>query len=142
MAKFQITLPFSAYKYWLNIISKSKDNEEVIWRCAYYCLIHYCENKERKKEISKSINQSIHKNDNLSYTADFNVWFCCILATIFPCCTRLFLLQAWVAQRMVMWRSANDPRTAIDPQIGPQDPEQKLRNGIDGEVVWIRNWCE
>ena len=30
MAKFQITLPFLAYKYWLNIFSKSKDNEEVI----------------------------------------------------------------------------------------------------------------
>ena len=66
------------------------------------------------------------------------------------------MLQAWVAQIMVMWRSANDPRTANDPQIGPQmitervwspywtanDPDQKIRNGIDGEVVWIRNWCE
>ena len=30
MAKFQITLPFSAYKYWLNIISKFKEKEEVI----------------------------------------------------------------------------------------------------------------
>ena len=74
--------------------------------------------------------------------------FVVILATIFRCCTRLFFLQAWVAQSMVMWRSANDPttandlRTANDPQIGPHDPEQKLRNGIDGEVVWIGNWCE
>ena len=55
-----------------------------------------------------------------------------------------------------MWRSANDPRTANDPQIGPEmitehmwspywtanDPDQKLRKCIDGEVVWIRNWCE
>ena len=30
MAKFQITLPFSAYNYWLNITSKSKDKEKVI----------------------------------------------------------------------------------------------------------------
>ena len=30
MAKFQITLLFSAYKYWLKIILKSEDKEEVI----------------------------------------------------------------------------------------------------------------
>ena len=68
---------------------------------------------------------------------------------------KTFFLQALVAQSMVMWKSANDPRTN-DPQIGPEmitermwssywtanDPDQKLRNGIDGEVVWIRNWCE
>ena len=30
MAKFQTTLLFSAYKYWLNIILTSEDKEEVI----------------------------------------------------------------------------------------------------------------
>ena len=47
-------------------------------------------------------------------------------------------------------------RTANDPQIGPQmipdrkwslywtanDPDQKIRNGMDDEMVWIGNWCE
>lgn len=51
---------------------------------------------------------------------------------------------------------ANDPRTANDPQIGPQmiperkwspywtstanDLDQKLGNGMDGAIVWIGNW--
>ena len=47
------------------------------------------------------------------------------------------------------------PRTANDPQIGPQmvpdrkwspywtpnDPDQKIRNGMDGRIGWIGNWC-
>ena len=46
-------------------------------------------------------------------------------------------------------------RTANDPQIGPQmipdrkwspywtanDPDQKIRNGMDGRIGWIGNWC-
>ena len=45
-------------------------------------------------------------------------------------------------------------RTANDPQIGPQmvpdrkwsphwtanDPNQKIRNGMDGRIVWMGNW--
>ena len=36
---------------------------------------------------------------------------------------------------MVMWRSANGPRTANHPQIGPHDPEQKLR------MARTVKWC-
>ena len=46
-------------------------------------------------------------------------------------------------------------RTANDPQIGPQvipdrkwspywtanDPDQKIRNGMDGRIGWIGKWC-
>ena len=55
-----------------------------------------------------------------------------------------------------MWRSTNVRRTANDPHIDPQmitermwspyrttnGPDQKPRNGIDSEMVWIQNCCE
>ena len=36
---------------------------------------------------------------------------------------------------LVLYGSANDPRTANDPR-----PDQKVRNGMDGGMVWIGNW--
>jgi len=46
----------------------------------------------------------------------------------------------------VLYGSANDPRTANDPrpEMIPNwtanDRDQKIRNGMDGGIVWIGNW--
>ena len=54
-----------------------------------------------------------------------------------------------------LYGSVNDPRSANDPQIGPQmipdrkwspywtanDPDQKIKNDMDGRIGWIGNWC-
>jgi len=69
------------------------------------------------------------------------------LAYNFPKTNRYIRVRKWSQDRK--WS-----RTANDPQIGPQmipdrkwspywtanDPNQKIRNGMDGGIVWIGNW--
>ena len=77
---------------------------------------------------------------------------------LWPCGNSSISLQKfWVRTvRVRKWSQDRKwSRTANDPQIGPQmipdrkwspywtanDPDQKIRNAMDGRIGWIGNWC-
>ena len=62
------------------------------------------------------------------------IWY-----TSVPCSPLLAATSAWTGPQMIPDRKWSPNWTATDP--GPEMiPIKKIRNGMDGEMVWIVNW--